>query len=405
MSEKGPKKQDDPSQPPRKFDSERAMQLIRAMEPMYPYFSGEGTEEVESGLCSDCFYDLGLKFESLKFGSKTGAQCPNCRSSEGKHFSLKDIKVLAYRFYVLGTVVKSDYGAAPLVVFNEFQSTSGTLKEIIGPDAALFEKALGIGFFEYGPNAWMFGEITPLLGLQKKRQRPELLQTILSTYPEITLHPGDLFFRVRINPDDPTDILQYDSPPEHINSNGRFESKSNPILYGSPDLQTCIHECRTGVDDTIYAAALNPLKPLKFLDLTHIPEDKSSPTESIDLALHYIFRARSYSYEITRDLAKIAKTKGFDGVIFPSYFSALRTSAPSFETIWGMPVRQLEQSKERIRAQTIPNIGVFGRPISEDLIKVEYLNRVHLESASYSLRLGPLLTEKMELENSKRRVG
>ena len=42
-------------------------------------------------------------------------------------------------------------------------------------DASVFEDALGIGFFLYGPRLWMVGEIEPLKELQRKETRSDVI--------------------------------------------------------------------------------------------------------------------------------------------------------------------------------------------------------------------------------------
>ncbi len=373
--------------------------MVQVFEPMYPFFSKEETEEQDSGICSACFSDVGLRIEAEKFSSQLSQPCPNCKAQDGHRLTIKDCKILAYRFYILGSVQRVDYGAAPIVVFNEHQKTTSTLSGVIGEDARVFEDILGVGFFEYGPNLWMLGETTPLQCLRKKRERPAVIHDILQSYPTHVSQPGDIFFRVRTNPSELTKPEQFDSPPSHIITNGRFESKGLAVLYGSPDLETCIHESRTAVDDLIYVATLDPVQPLKLLDLTHIPENDVNPFESLDIALHYIFRAGNYSYEITRTLARSALNAGYDGILFPSYFSSLRAGAPVFETLWGLPTRSFPQMQSRIRSQTIPNVCLFGRPVAEKKLIVRSINRVHLEQAIYRLRMGPLLNEKIQISD------
>lgn len=111
--------------------SKRMLEFIRFHEPMYPFFSDDEDAEKDSGHCSECFTDIGLKVEGWNFESRYTEPCPHCGSVDGKRLSKKDLKILAYRYYVLGSVHRADYGAAPFVVFNEFQKTTSTLKDIM----------------------------------------------------------------------------------------------------------------------------------------------------------------------------------------------------------------------------------------------------------------------------------
>ena len=116
--------------------------------------------EFETKLCSECFHDQGLRLDAALGGFDEPAECPKCHKTEGKKLDLPHIEELAYRFFVRGTVFRTDYGGAPLVQFNQHQETSIDLTPQLAEDVELFEKMLGIGFFYYGPRLWMVGEVT-----------------------------------------------------------------------------------------------------------------------------------------------------------------------------------------------------------------------------------------------------
>jgi len=63
-------------------------------------------------------------------------------------------------------------------------------------------------------------------------------------------------------------------------------------LYGWPDLQVCVHECRAIAEDELFVATLAPTRTLTFLDLTEVlQEDGVTEFESLDLAIHMLFLA------------------------------------------------------------------------------------------------------------------
>jgi hypothetical protein len=39
-------------------------------------------------------------------------------------------------------------------------------------------------------------------------------------------------------------------------------------MYGSQDLEVCLHECRMTVDDLAYVASLSPTRDITLLDLS-----------------------------------------------------------------------------------------------------------------------------------------
>ena len=181
---------------------------------------------------------------------------------------------------------------------------------------------------------------------------------------------GNSFYRLRRDIADGahSNQLQYDAPPTGVGGTGRFDAPGFPVLYGSQDLEICIHECRVTLADECYLATLLASRELRLLDLcAEIENDGSTPFESLHLAVQFIFAAETHSYDITRAIAVAAKEAGLDGIICPSYFSALRQ-------------------------EKIPNLVLFGHPISEGMVEVACINRLTLDTARYTARLGPCLS-------------
>jgi hypothetical protein len=163
------------------------------------------------------------------------------------------------------------------------------------------------------------------------------------------------------------------------------------VLYGSQDLQVCVHECRVTVDDESYVASLIPTRALRLLDLTHLLEEEGvTEFESLDLAVLMLFLAGKHAYEIARAVATAARDAGFDGLIYPSYFSLLRTGAAPFATIYGISIRKFPGLAQHAQAQSIPNFAIFGRPIKEGSVSVQCINRLILNQAEYELVFGPV---------------
>jgi len=339
-------------------------------------------------LCSNCFKDEGLKLDSKKIGIKSKRICPNCKSKNGKKLDLGLIEALAHRFFVKGTLFRTDYGGAPLIQYNDRQKTSVKFPERLQDDVKLFERSLNIGFFHYGPRLWMIGEIEPLKSLISKNKRSKIISRIISEYPTKLLTTSDVFYRLRINPQNPENHHEYDSSPHP--GKWRLDSKNLPILYGSQDLEVCIHECRVTVEDDLFIATLIPNKDLKLLDLTELLEENVTEFESLDIAVHMLFFAQNHSYEICRDIALKIKKAGYNGIIYSSYFSFLRTGAMPFDTIYGISVRRFPSYKKQAKSQIIQNIALFGRPIEENLISVKCINRLSFNKIAYDYHFGPV---------------
>lgn len=352
------------------------------------------TRKGRTVLCSECFRDEGLRIDAAKLGVEGRDVCPNCKSKKGKKLSLTRVHQLAWRFFVSGTTLRWEYGAAPAIQFNEYHYGDSQISPSswLVNDTKIIEEAGKIGFFHYGPRLWMLGEVEPLKKLQEPSTRSLIIDRIIQEYPERILSTGATFYRIRINPDSPSEPNQYDSPPSAICGGGRLDSSNFPIMYGSQDLDVCIHECRATAEDEIYVATLKPLRNLRLLDLTHLLEEEGvTEFESLDMAVHMLFLARNHSYEISRAISIAAKMAGFDGIIYPSFFSLLRTGGHPFETAFGISLRRIRQNAEDyVRAYTIPNLALFGRPIDESTVRVECINRLILTQIGYKGHFGPV---------------
>lgn len=349
-------------------------------------------------LCSDCFSNEGIKLYAREIGIDDTSRCLNCNSKTGAKLSPDLIGSLAHRFFVWGTLQRFKYGAAPVVQFNDVQKTSIKIPPFLENDLHLIEKAIGVGFFYYGPNLWMVGEIEPLKSLQEPSERKALVDRVVTEYPKRLLAKGESFYRLRKEPKQPAEKSEYDSPPAGISGAGRIDSRDYPVMYGSQDIQICIHECRVAADDNIFMATLAPTRNLKLLDLTAIIREELTPFESLDMAVHMLFLAGDHSYEISRSIALAAREAGYDGLVYPSYFSLLRTGAMPFETVFGLPTRGIVKFEEQEKLKIIPNFALFGRPIEMGMVEVKCINRIILGHVNYGVLFGPVGHEPLEDE-------
>jgi len=352
--------------------------------------STQGSEHSEAVLCSRCFNDQGLKLDSFRIGFENDAVCPNCGSNDGRKLSRELIARLAHRFFVRGTIHRTEYGGAPVIQFNEHQRTSISAAPGFESDLKLFEKTLGVGFFHYGPLLWMVGQVEPLKALQEIGTRAAVISRIVAEYPQRELPKAELFYRVRRNPSDPSSPMEYDSPPKHLAGKHRLDSVDFPVLYGSQDLEVCVHECRVTVDDEVFVATLGPLRPLRLLDLTVVLQEGVTEFESLDITVHMLFLAGEHSYEISRAIAIAGLRAGYDGLIYPSYFSLVRSGAIPFETAYGLSIRIIPQFAAYAESQAIPNLALFGRPIEQGVAEVRCINKLVLNRVEYDLLFGPV---------------
>ena len=341
--------------------------------------------------CSQCFSDRGLFLDAEQIGIDDPSPCPRCGSSSGRKLPAAGVGALAHRFFVWGSLARFKYGAAPLVVFNEGQKTSIKVSPWLQRDMGQIQELLGVGFFHYGPRYWMFGEVTPLLALQKAKHRASIIDRIVLEYPKKIVDTDKSFYRIRKAPKLPDKPHEYDSPPSHVAGGGRLDTSCLPVLYASPDLQVCVHECRVTAEDELYVATLAPTRPLTFLDLSVVlkEDDHITEFESLDIAVHMLFLAGKHSYGLTRAIAAGAHAAAFDGLIYPSYFSLLRLGAMPFETTYGMSHRRIPQLQEHEQAKAIPNLAIFGRPIDEGKVTVQCVNKLVINRVAYDFHFGP----------------
>lgn len=318
--------------------------------------------------CSNCFNDEGLKLDAFKIGFEDNNPCPNCNNNDGRKLNIDKLYELADMFYVAGSVFRADYGGSNTIQFNDYHFGKDTihLPQWLMEDTSLFRKFLKIGLFDYGPPLWKVGVIGPLEELQDENKKALIIEKIVTLFPGKDLPVGTQFYRLRVNPAVPLNIEEYDSPPDQYLESGRLDSRKLPILYGSWDLEACLHECKVTIEDNLYLSKLSFNRATKLLDLTEwISEEGITQFESINLAIHMLFRAPSHSYGIIRDIAAAAKQKGYEGLIYPSYYNQIHFKG------------------------AVQNIGLFGRPIKDNLVEVKCIDRVILQKVNYDYHFGP----------------
>jgi hypothetical protein len=350
------------------------------------------TPAASTAACSHCFNDRGLRLDADQIGIPDPSPCPRCAKTEGKKLDLSQLEQLAHRFFVWGSFFRTRYGGAPILQFNQDQKTSISLSPWLKSDIALFEQCLGIGFFHYGPRLWMVGKVTPLNMLQDASTRQTVVDRIVKEYPTREVAPSQHVYRIRKEPKTPSAPHEYDTPPTGFLGTGRLDSRPCPVLYASPDLQLCVHECRVAAEDELFVATLSPRRTLRLLDLSALLQEPEhlGESESLDMAVHLLFLAGKHSYEISRAIAMSARTAGFDGLVYPSYFSLLRLGAMPLRTTYGLSHRIIPEFKKLEEAMAVPNVAIFGYPVRDGLVRVDCINKLILSRVEYNFHFGPV---------------
>lgn len=340
-------------------------------------------------ICAECFQDRGLRHMARWIESDQIA-CPNCGTVSRCGLNREQLLWLSNRFFEKGSTIATDYGGAPTIVFNDMRTGSLTPNPPLAADVELLQHTLGIGFFHYGPRLWMLGHITPLEALQDEMSRSGVIARILESYPKTTLAEEE-FYRVRKAPKVPSNPGEYDAPPEGFYGTGRLDAPNFPVFYGSQDAEICVHESRFMAGDELYIATLRPTRALRLIDLSAILQEECTEFESLDLSVLMLFLAHSHAYPISRQIAAAVRAEGFDGMIYPSFFSVLRTGGNPFETAYGLSTRRFGQAHDYERSKVIGNLALFGRPIAQGHVEVVGINRLTIEQVKYGMIFGPVI--------------
>jgi len=342
-------------------------------------------------VCSGCFKNHGLRLEAEKVGFYSKNTCSLCGSKEYRKLNNALLEKLAFNFFVRGTIHKAYYGAAPLIQFNEYQVTGVKFDSELDVDLKIFEKQLEIGFFDYGPRLWMVGEIEPLKQMQLLNgEEKEIFKKIIKEYSTVFLSEEQTLYRVRKNPEGNPNTADFDSPPMEYLGNGRLDSKNNPIFYCSTDLELCLHECRVSSEDQIYVGTFKPSKNLKLLDLSVILNEDCTEFESLDLSVLMLFLASQHAYIILQKLSNFIRESEFDGIIYPSYFSMLKTGNIPFETVIGLSNRRLKDLKDYEAKKIVKSIALFGYPLRDNKLDVISMNKLLLKQVTYDFTMAPI---------------
>lgn len=301
-----------------------------------------------------------------RLGNKSRTKCKNCSSTSGHKLNEEEVNQLAWSFFVEGSYMKTYYGGFTRIQYNEHHRPfSRRFEGPLNKDAKLISRKLGIVFFDYWPQEWRIGRISHLEELEKPRSRKNVIKTVLAEYPIRKLGRDDHFFRLRKNLI-AAESAQFDAAPRGL-SRARLNNDGYPTLYGSDNIEICIHECKATLADELFIAKLCPVRQLKCLDLSADGPPWIDAFESLDIALSFLFRAGEHSYPLLTRIAKAARAQHLDGIIFPSYYNQLK------------------------RTNEIQNIALFGRPLHEGKLRVECINRIMLSEATYEYEFGPVL--------------
>lgn len=240
-------------------------------------------------------------------------------------------------------------------------------------DWRTIKKIVGGSLFYRSPRLFYLG-VTNHFGLYGSLRKETILKEVIPKLRFKTLNKKTELFRIRVNLDakQQFDKYQFDSPPAKRRHFSRFENSKLPVLYASPSMKVCIHECRVTLADDVFIATLRPTTKLRLIDLSgnyDEPED-IDPFDSVEWFLRgLMFSSRPDVHRHCRRIAQTIKEETrCDGIVYNSYFM----------NVVG------DNSEPQI------NYGIFGNPINEGKLRVSSINTVKLEQIAYDFRLGPI---------------
>jgi RES domain len=326
--------------------------------------------------CSDCFRNEGLRLEATSLGVRVASICPNCGLASGRKLNRNHLLKLISRFFVQATVPHGIGGYAPILQYNpDRQSDDVQFDSETASDWALVKRLVGGSLFHYGPPLWR-------IGFTDHYEEPNVISDdtidkIVKMLSIKTLPKGFKTFRIRKNVDarSAMNLDQFGVPPTHIERDyGRFDDGNLQILYTSPSIPVCLHECRVLITDDISVATFSAVSELKVADLTaDYDQEAKSPFEDLRYFFNGVFLTRDESiYGIARRIsAAIKKIHSVDGFITNSFFT----------TVSQEPVSQ--------------NYCFYPETVKQKL-SLNSLNRLHLETVSYTYAFGPNFSNFVE---------
>lgn len=331
----------------------------------------------KSLMCSACFEDAGLELEARRYGKAKGIACRLCGSKTGHFLDSAALEDLAYQFFSYSTAANSyQMNVAVLGIGGDHEDTVQEMRPETWRDWRRIKAILGGSLFYRSPRLFYLG-VTNHFGEYGSLQKQFVRDEIVPKLREMKLSCSTEMYRIRLNLTEATrfDEAQFDAPPDGRRRGfGRFDYSKSPVLYASPNLQVCIHECRVTLADEIFVATLSPVKPLRLIDLTG-NFDQPAEIDPFD-DLEWFFRGLMYSsrsnvYRYCRRIAQeIRSETGADGFAYNSFFTNIAGDA---------------------EGKTI-NYALFGHPIAEGKLWVDSINTVKLNSIRYGFHLGPLFS-------------
>jgi len=323
-------------------------------------------------ICTNCLRNEGLRIEAEKISKKNiEDSCNNCGNRGGFEINTINVEEIMRHFFVKGSTPLNCGGNAPVYQFNIYDHESDIHEPSSYHDASLIKKVFGLAVFRYAPQMWRLG-FTNYFGFDDNEAEIIMKSSaLMECCTDKYMVEGTKLFRVRTNlKNDCLNNNEYDTPTKLLKKGiyNRFDSEDIDIFYSCFDIETCIHESKCIIDDELYLATMIVNKGLRILDLTEVKEENVvTMFDSVVPTIHQITKTVGENiFQYCRILSRQIKIKGYDGFIYPSFYS-------------------------KVKDKYLRNIALFGFPIMDNRLSVISLNRVRILKVNYDYGLGPLL--------------
>jgi hypothetical protein len=325
----------------------------------------------EAVACPECFSNFGFRQTLTEFCHHVSGKCSQCGLVSRLKVDRDGLKQALRRFFVDGSYITGTY--APVYQIGELNPSRAALDPTLASDADLAGRLAGLVAFHYGPPTWRVGDTELRDEFEAGGElRHWAAADLVKAAESIILPANSRLFRLRLNPKVDESIstaAAFDPPPPTVQrSLGRWDDVDHPVLYASDDIELCLHECRITISDEIVVASMSPTRDLRILDLSsEIRWGSRTPFEDPNIFVGIMFRSRGRWLEYCRVISRVARDAGYDGIRYISYYA---------------------QAKHDLKSL---NLALFGRPISDGMLRLESVNRLRIADVTYRFRFGPVL--------------
>jgi hypothetical protein len=326
-------------------------------------------------VCVNCFQNEGVRIHAASLGLTQSEPCPNCGVTGKPQLDVDALRQLFDDFFIRGTVPLGMGGYAPILAGTpNKEMESVKFDETLQPDYQFISAKLGLYLFHYAPPLWRLGYTDHYDCFDPPYGHMECLEHILSRCARWTLKAGTSVYRIRLNPSDVRHPTAFDTPLRQMKRDFyRFDEEALPVFYGALDIETCLHECRTSLEDWVTLATFEVVRDLPLVDLIDgFDESKAStPFQALSPLFNALTSGGKDEYPRARVWARFLRANEVAGFRYASYFS-------------------------QVKSASLSDIALFGYPVADGLLHLKSLNRVKLEAVHYEYILGPVDTQPSE---------